>query len=91
MKINRYIGAFNAAPVAKSLSLNTHANGAVSFSSDQAGARIDLVQAEDGSVLIAEVLSDGSAGESVTVSPNAPPPAEAPPMLETILSGAPKV
>lgn len=80
MKLNRSAGAFarGADTVERALSLNVHSDGAVSITSDQAGAKITVDQAESGQVTVTEVLADGSTGEVITVETVAPPLAPSP-------------
>lgn len=75
MKINRSAGSFarGTDTVERALTLNVHSDGAVSLTTDVAGARVEVTQADDGKVTVAEVLADGSAGESVTIETVAPP------------------
>lgn len=77
MKLNRSAGAFarGADTVERALAINVHSDGAVSITSDQAGAKIEVDQAESGQVTVTEVLADGSTGEVITVETIAPPPA----------------
>jgi hypothetical protein len=73
MKINRSVAPRDFGAVERALSLNVHGDGAVSITSDQAGAHIEVSQGDDGSVAVQEVLANGDLGESITISTSAPP------------------
>lgn len=67
--VNHLTEKFAGGAVEKALELNVHSDGAISITSDQAGAKVEVgeVDPDTGKIAISELLADGSTGDTFEI------------------------